>query len=94
MNSSYHCCLEFKHTSHTYLFCLKKSSNCSKLLVEAFHGLVNLVPCDRMCVPKKVGSLNIIDVEAWNKIAIGKLLWNLAQKTVWVKWVHIYYVKK
>nr|XP_009599952.1 uncharacterized protein LOC104095515 [Nicotiana tomentosiformis] len=31
---------------------------------------------DKVCIPKVAGGLNIMDIQAWNKVAIRKLLWN------------------
>ncbi|KAH0722097.1 hypothetical protein KY289_005141 [Solanum tuberosum] len=47
------------------------------------------------CWPKVAGGLNITDVYIWNKAAILKHLWNLAQKKdkLWIVWVHTYYIK-
>ncbi|XP_058742458.1 uncharacterized protein LOC131614945 [Vicia villosa] len=41
------------------------------------------------------GGLNFIDIEAWNKTNLMKLLWNLSEKedSLWVKWIQAYYVK-
>ncbi|XP_019250940.1 PREDICTED: uncharacterized protein LOC109229843 [Nicotiana attenuata] len=34
-------------------------------------------------------------MKLWNKAAIGKLYWNVAQKEdrMWIKWIHAYYIK-
>ncbi|XP_021732722.1 uncharacterized protein LOC110699537 [Chenopodium quinoa] len=46
-----------------------------------------------MCLPKTCGGWNINSLEDWNKVAVTKVLWDLASKSdnLWVKWVHIYY---
>ncbi|XP_060188373.1 uncharacterized protein LOC132617397 [Lycium barbarum] len=56
---------------------------------------VSLVAWDNVCVPKKYGGLNIKSCRIWNIVAVGKLLWQLANKEdiLWVKWVHEIYMK-
>lgn len=46
-------------------------------------------------MPKSVGGLNVMNILLWNRAAICKQLWALAHKkdTLWVKWVHCYYLK-
>lgn len=52
----------------------------------------SLIAWEKLCCPKKCGGLNLLDVFAWNKAAIGKLLWNLCKKDkLWVEWIHTYY---
>ncbi|CAJ2668635.1 unnamed protein product [Trifolium pratense] len=48
-----------------------------------------------ICQPKRNGGLNLIDLEVWNRITLLKLIWNLSGKSdsLWVKWVHTYYIK-
>lgn len=45
--------------------------------------------------PKKCGGLNIIELSSWNNTTMLKLPWNLCNKSdsLWVKWVHTYYIK-
>ncbi|XP_056692018.1 uncharacterized protein [Spinacia oleracea] len=54
-----------------------------------------LVAWDYLCLPKSSGGWKPTCMKTWNKAAIGKLLWNLAQKKdkAWVRWVHEYYIK-
>lgn len=54
-----------------------------------------LVAWDKACLPKAAGELNVIDVGMWNKAAVYKLFWNIAQKKdkLWKRWIHEYYVK-
>lgn len=42
-----------------------------------------------ICDKKSVGGLGIRDSQLWNTAAIGKYVWNIAQKSenLWVKWV-------
>ncbi|XP_075087833.1 uncharacterized protein LOC142169812 [Nicotiana tabacum] len=51
---------------------------------------------DKVCIPKVAGGLNIMDIQAWNKVAIRKLLWNVCTKKdkLWVKWIHYYYGRR
>lgn len=55
-----------------------------------------LVDWDSVCRPLSAGGLNIIDMTIWNKAAIIKHLWNLANKKdcLWIRWVHGYYIKQ
>lgn len=50
---------------------------------------------DKFCSPKKSGGLGVRYVVLWNKAALGKQVWNIAQKTdnLWVTWVHSVYIK-
>nr|XP_009629730.1 uncharacterized protein LOC104119842 [Nicotiana tomentosiformis] len=54
-----------------------------------------LVSWDKLCQPKATGGWNLLDITLWNKTAICKLLWNLAQTKdkLWVQCIHIYYGK-
>lgn len=48
-----------------------------------------------ICASKNGGGLKIMDPNTWNLAMIGKLVWNLSSKkdTLWVKWIHSYYMK-
>lgn len=50
---------------------------------------------DRICSSKKSGGLGVRNIILWNKVAVGKMAWHVAQKTdnLWVKWVHTMYIK-
>ncbi|XP_059285894.1 uncharacterized protein LOC132039428 [Lycium ferocissimum] len=54
-----------------------------------------LVSWDKLCTPKCVGGLNLINLHVWNKAALLKKFWDLAHKQykMWIKWVHMYYLK-
>ena len=49
-----------------------------------------------VCMLKKNGGLGIRDCITWNMAAVGKLLWQIAQKedVLWIKWIHNVYVKE
>ncbi|XP_060190345.1 uncharacterized protein LOC132619459 [Lycium barbarum] len=55
-----------------------------------------LVAWDKICLPKGVGCMNLVNLRIWNQTAICKLLWALSQhkEKLWITWVHIYYIKK
>ncbi|XP_074291134.1 uncharacterized protein LOC141617901 [Silene latifolia] len=55
-----------------------------------------LVSWDQICQTKKHGGLGVTDIIRWNKAALGKYIWWLAQKKdhLWVKWVHSIYIKR
>lgn len=50
----------------------------------------------KVCEPKRSGGLNFYDLGRWNKVCLMKILWNLCRKndSLWVRWVHSYYIKK
>lgn len=55
-----------------------------------------MVAWEKVVLPVHAGGLNIINLEVWNKAAIGKLLWSLNQHKdiIWIRWVHGYYIKQ
>jgi len=54
-----------------------------------------LVSWEKLCLPKAIGGLNIINLSLWNIVAILKLWWVIHEKKdcLWISWVHIYYMK-
>ncbi|XP_070016028.1 uncharacterized protein [Nicotiana sylvestris] len=54
-----------------------------------------LVSWERVFAPKSVGGLGLANLQKWNKAAIAKSFWDLAQKQdkLWIKWIHAYYIK-
>ncbi|KAG5610816.1 hypothetical protein H5410_022097 [Solanum commersonii] len=54
-----------------------------------------LVAWEKVCQPGVVEGLNIIALSSWNKVAILKQLWGISMKkdSLWVKWIHYYYIK-
>ncbi|XP_074266553.1 uncharacterized protein LOC141589828 [Silene latifolia] len=54
-----------------------------------------LVSWEQICKDKKHGGLGITYIIRWNKAALGKYIWWLAQKKdhLWVEWVHNIYIK-
>ncbi|XP_019245984.1 PREDICTED: uncharacterized protein LOC109225688 [Nicotiana attenuata] len=55
----------------------------------------SLVAWEKMCTPKSVGGLNLINLKLWNKAVAAKNYWDLANKEdkMWIKWIHAYYIK-
>lgn len=55
-----------------------------------------MVAWDKVCTPKSVGGLNLINIRLWNKVTIAKTNWDLARKQdkLWIRWKHTYYIKK
>lgn len=53
------------------------------------------VAWDKLNEPQNNGGLGIRNVAMWNKSAMGKQVWNIAQKAdnLWVKWVSVVYIK-
>ncbi|XP_010315566.2 uncharacterized protein [Solanum lycopersicum] len=54
-----------------------------------------LIAWDKVCSPKYEGGLGLINLKTWNRSAIAKLCWDLANKEdkLWIKWIHAYYIK-
>ncbi|XP_075076819.1 uncharacterized protein LOC142163432 [Nicotiana tabacum] len=50
-----------------------------------------LISWEKVCKPKSVGGLNILNLKQWNRAAILKLQWDLTSKAdrLWIKWVHM-----
>ncbi|XP_019259636.1 PREDICTED: uncharacterized protein LOC109237735 [Nicotiana attenuata] len=48
-----------------------------------------------MCALRATGGLNLINMALWNKAAITKTCWELANKKdkLWIKWIHSYHIK-
>ena len=48
-----------------------------------------------MCCPIYEEGLGLINIKIWNRAAIAKLCWDLANKEdkLWIKWIHAYYIK-
>lgn len=82
-------CSACKLTSARYFLLPQKVLNVIQIMRSNFlwTGDINasrraLVAWDKLCLSKFVGSWNIINLTLWNKAAIRKLLWCLAQKKI------------
>lgn len=55
-----------------------------------------LVSWENVCQSRAAGGLNVLNMFRWNKAAVMKQLWALANKKdcLWVKWVRIFYMKQ
>ncbi|XP_010665703.1 uncharacterized protein LOC104882965 [Beta vulgaris subsp. vulgaris] len=55
----------------------------------------NPIAWDTLCRRKASGGLNFKDLLMWNKAAIAKHFWVLANKKdrLWIRWIHAYYIK-
>ncbi|XP_060182635.1 uncharacterized protein LOC132612466 [Lycium barbarum] len=55
-----------------------------------------LVSWERVCQPKAAGGLNVMNSRLWNEVAILKQLWAISLKkdSLWIRWVHYYYIKQ
>lgn len=53
-----------------------------------------LVACEWVCKPKTFGGLGVINCLVWNVAALGKFIWQIAQKQdlLWIKWIHSVYL--
>lgn len=49
-----------------------------------------------ICKPKIEGGLGLRNCKNWNIAMLFKVLWDLhnAKQVLWIKWVHVYYLKK
>ena len=54
-----------------------------------------LIAWEKVCCPKSEGGMGLINMRIWNRAAIAKLCWDLANKEdkLWIKWIHTYYIK-
>ncbi|XP_015167593.1 uncharacterized protein [Solanum tuberosum] len=54
-----------------------------------------LIAWDKVCLPKSVGGMNLINIRMWNQAAIAKTCWDLAHKSdkLWIRWIHSFYIK-
>ena len=54
-----------------------------------------LIAWERVCRPKNEGGMGLINMQLWNRAAIAKLCWDLANKEdkLWIKWIHVYYMR-
>lgn len=54
------------------------------------------VAWEKMCTPKSVGGLNLINLSLWNKAAIAKRCRDLAHKEdkLSIRWINAYYIKQ
>lgn len=54
-----------------------------------------LVAWEHVCLPRSEGGLGIMQINAWNRAAFGKLLWKIIanEDCLWVKWVKTAYLK-
>ncbi|KAK4721812.1 hypothetical protein R3W88_012045 [Solanum pinnatisectum] len=54
-----------------------------------------LIAWEKVCLPKSVGGMNLINIRLWNQAAIAKTCWDLAHKSdkLWIRWIHSFYIK-
>lgn len=54
-----------------------------------------LVAWESVCLPRSEGGLGVLQIAAWNKAALGKLLWKIVADwdCLWVRWVKAVYLK-
>ena len=54
-----------------------------------------MIAWEKVCCPKSEGGIGLINMKVWNRAAIAKLCWDLANKEdkLWIKWIHTYYIK-
>ncbi|XP_016509259.2 uncharacterized protein LOC107826746 [Nicotiana tabacum] len=54
-----------------------------------------LLAWEKVCTPKSVGGLGLINMRLWNRAAITKASWDIEHKCdrLWIRWLHAYYIK-
>lgn len=54
-----------------------------------------LVAWENICMPRCEGGLGILQLDVWNKAALGKQLWKIIANSdcLWVKWAKVVYMK-
>ncbi|XP_070026137.1 uncharacterized protein [Nicotiana sylvestris] len=54
-----------------------------------------LLAWEKVCTPKSMGGLGLINMRLWNKATIIKANWDIEHKVdrLWIRWVHSYYIK-
>ncbi|XP_019227715.1 PREDICTED: uncharacterized protein LOC109208999 [Nicotiana attenuata] len=54
-----------------------------------------LLAWEKICTPKSMGGLGLINMRFWNKAAITKASWDIEHKIdrLWIRWLHAYYIK-
>ncbi|XP_049378189.1 uncharacterized protein LOC125842966 [Solanum stenotomum] len=54
-----------------------------------------LMAWEKVCLPKSVGGMNLINIRLWNQAAIAKICWDLANKSdkLRIRWIHSFYRK-
>nr|XP_010321228.1 uncharacterized protein LOC104647500 [Solanum lycopersicum] len=54
-----------------------------------------LIAWEKVCCPKCEGGMGLINMKVWNRAAVAKLCWDLANKEdkLWIKWIHAYIIK-
>lgn len=54
-----------------------------------------LVAWEYVCNLRCVRDLNLINISLWNKTALAKSLWDIANKQdkIWIRWIHTCYIK-
>ncbi|XP_019239539.1 PREDICTED: uncharacterized protein LOC109219536 [Nicotiana attenuata] len=54
-----------------------------------------LIAWEKVCTPKSMGGLGLMNMRVWNKAAISKASWDIEHKSdrLWIRWLHAYYIK-
>ncbi|KAL2927768.1 LINE-1 reverse transcriptase-like protein [Bienertia sinuspersici] len=62
---------------------------------KAIYSRAPPIAWELVCRPKKAGGLGIQDCYKWNIAALGKYIWDIANKndSLWLKWVNHHYIK-
>ncbi|XP_070036091.1 uncharacterized protein [Nicotiana tomentosiformis] len=55
----------------------------------------DLIAWNKVCIPKSIGGLGLLNIRLWNKVAIAKASWDIEDKAdrLWIRWLHAYYTK-
>ena len=58
-------------------------------------GRLARVSWERICMPKSEGGLGLMDIGVWNHALLARSIWlfHSSAESLWVKWVHAYYLR-
>ncbi|KAL2934382.1 LINE-1 reverse transcriptase-like protein [Bienertia sinuspersici] len=62
---------------------------------KAIYSRAPPIAWELVCRPKKAGGLGVQDCYKWNIAALGKYIWDIANKndSLWLKWVNHHYIE-
>lgn len=101
-SSSIPFCLVFICTGHKVLVMPKKILHDIEQIYRNFlwHGVYfsakpGNIAWHIICEPKSTGGLGIRQIQMWNKAAIANYFLAISTKqyNLWIKWIHVVYVK-
>ncbi|WMV57296.1 hypothetical protein MTR67_050681 [Solanum verrucosum] len=90
-----------------YYLVFKPTGLSSSSFLQKWHKLIEsycrsfttinkraLIAWEKVCLPKSVGGMNLINIRLWNQAAIAKTCWDLTNKSdkLWIRWIHYFYI--